>query len=265
MKGTLISLRTFLDMIQILNLGSSLGIVQNGKLTGYSFSSIESVTWEKDAIGYVVRITFLADRGCATEALLIPLRDVTNMPTWLDTTAGANVAVNDILSWITSGTSTPPVLNNILTTLQAFTEYEAVYVKDATNAVFLEVRVWNQDTQTWSSVPTYYAPGSNVAVVPVAPVVYLDPTTTLASWYSLYQNGVTRTPELLRVTTNGSTPAGVYSISFANVGTTNATVKSQTLKPGETVGFTGGGMNNKLGAISYTASATAELLIAYVN
>lgn len=252
-------------MIQILNLGSSLGVVQNGKLTGYAFSSIESVTWEKDAIGYVIRITFLADRGCASDALLIPIRDVSNMPTWLDTTAGANVAVNDILSWMTSGTSTPPVLDAILTTLQAFTEYEAVYVKDATGAVFLEVRVWNQDTQTWSTTPTYYAPGSNVAVTPTAPIVYLDTTTTLASWYSLYQNGVTRNPELLRVTVSGSTPAGVYSVSFANVGTTDATVKTRRLKPGETVGFTGGGMNNKLAAIPYTASATAELLIAYVN
>lgn len=252
-------------MIQILNLGSTIGLVKLGVLSGYNLSGIESVTWEKDALGYVIKITFLADHGCANEALFIPLRDVSNMPAWTDNVAGANQAVSDILSWITSGTSTPPVLDNILTTLQAFTEYEAVYVKDATGAVFLEVRVWNTDTATWSTTPTYYAPGSNVSVIPTAPIQYLDSTTTLANWYSLYQNGVTRTPVLLRTIAAGSTPSGVYSVSFANTGTTNATVNSQTLKPGETVGFTGGGMNNKLGSISYTATATAELLVAYVN
>lgn len=252
-------------MIQILNLGSSLGLIKGGKLAGYTFSAIESVTWEKDAIGYVVRITFVADHGCATEALLIPLREVSNMLPWEDTTIGATKAVQEILNWISSGASSPSVLNDILTTLQAFTEYEAVYVKDATGTVFLEVRVWNPDTSTWASTPSYYVPGNNAPATPTAPITYLDASTSIAAWYSLYQNGVTRNPELLRVTTNGSTPAGVYSVSFANVGTTNATVKSQTLKPGETVGFTGGGMNNKLGAISYTASATAELLIAYVN
>lgn len=106
-------------MIQILNLGSTIGLLKLGVLSGYNLTTIESVTWEKDALGYVVKITFVADHGCASEALFIPLRDVSNMPSWTDNVAGANQAVTDILGWITSGTSTPPVLGDILTLLQA--------------------------------------------------------------------------------------------------------------------------------------------------
>ena len=92
-------------MIQILNLGNSLGVVKNGKLVGYTFSSIESITWEKDSVGYVVRITFIANHGCDTEALLIPLRDINNMPSWIDSVAGANLAVNDILAWVNTASN----------------------------------------------------------------------------------------------------------------------------------------------------------------
>ena len=51
-------------------------------------------------------------------------------------------------------------------------------------------------------------------------------------------------------------------MSFASVGTANATVGGITLKPGETINFDAGAINNTLGAISYDSSAVgAELLI----
>jgi hypothetical protein len=74
--------------------------------------------------------------------------------------------------------------------------------------------------------------------------------------------GVQRTPTILRTSTNSSIAAGAYSVSFASVGTANATVGGQTLKPGETINFDAGAINNTLGAVAYDSSAVgAELLI----
>jgi hypothetical protein len=52
-------------------------------------------------------------------------------------------------------------------------------------------------------------------------------------------------------------------MSFASVGTGNATVGGMTLKPGETINFDAGAINNTLGAVSYVTSAPAgaELII----
>lgn len=79
--------------------------------------------------------------------------------------------------------ATEATLQAVLNTLQAFTEYEAKFVVDANNEVFLEVRVWNEDTSTWASAPTYYRVGENTPAspAPVAPVTYLDSATALQS------------------------------------------------------------------------------------
>ena len=74
--------------------------------------------------------------------------------------------------------------------------------------------------------------------------------------------GVSRTPTILRTSTNSSVAAGAYSVSFASVGTVNSTVGGATLKPGETINFDAGAINNTLGAVVYDSSAVgAELLI----
>jgi hypothetical protein len=75
--------------------------------------------------------------------------------------------------------------------------------------------------------------------------------------------GVQRTPTFLRPAgLSGTIPAGRYSISFASVGTADATVGGITLKPGETMNFDAGAINNTLAAIAYsTTTAGAELLI----
>ena len=75
--------------------------------------------------------------------------------------------------------------------------------------------------------------------------------------------GVQRTPTFLRPAgLSGTIPAGRYSMSFANVGTINATVGGITLKPGETINFDAGAINNTLGSVSYNATgAGGELLI----
>ena len=74
--------------------------------------------------------------------------------------------------------------------------------------------------------------------------------------------GVQRTPTILRTTANSMVSPGVYSASFASVGTANATVGGIILKPGETINFDAGGINNTLAGIAYDASfPNAELLI----
>lgn len=75
--------------------------------------------------------------------------------------------------------------------------------------------------------------------------------------------GVSRTPNFLRPTgVSGTVAAGTYSMSFASVGTADATVGSITLKPGETLNFDAGAINNTLGAVNYsTTTAGAELII----
>jgi hypothetical protein len=76
--------------------------------------------------------------------------------------------------------------------------------------------------------------------------------------------GVARTPTFLRPTgVNGTIAAGTFSMSFASVGTGNAIVGGIVLKPGETLNFDAGALNNTLGAVAYdtTTNAGAELII----
>ena len=75
-------------------------------------------------------------------------------------------------------------------------------------------------------------------------------------------NAAIRTPSILRTTANSLISPGAYSLSFASVGTANATVGGIILKPGETINFDAGGINNTLAGIAYDASfPNAELLI----
>ena len=74
--------------------------------------------------------------------------------------------------------------------------------------------------------------------------------------------GFQRTPTILRTSTNSSTVDGAYSVSFASVGTADAIVGGAILKPGETINFDAGAINNTLGSITYDSSESgAELLI----
>jgi hypothetical protein len=76
--------------------------------------------------------------------------------------------------------------------------------------------------------------------------------------------GVQRTANFLRPAgSNGTTAAGVYSVSFASVGTADAIVGGIVLKPGETLNFDAGAINNTIDAIAYntTTNVGAELII----
>jgi len=66
-----------------------------------------------------------------------------------------------------------------------------------------------------------------------------------------------RTPNIgTYVNVAGSTTAGIYSFSIANVGSAAGSVDTQTLPAGVTINFDGGAMNNTLGAMSFDATGT---------
>lgn len=76
-----------------------------------------------------------------------------------------------------------------------------------------------------------------------------------------------RTPNILRsIIAEGIFPP-VYSVSFYNAGTTDATVIAVVLKPGETINFDAGGSGNTFpgSSFSWVADATSELLVIFVS
>jgi hypothetical protein len=73
-----------------------------------------------------------------------------------------------------------------------------------------------------------------------------------------------RVTDILRVSDVGAIADGKYSISISNVGAANGFVKGTTLKPGETINFDAGALNNTLDTIDYIATGT-EFLIIYIS
>jgi hypothetical protein len=80
-------------------------------------------------------------------------------------------------------------------------------------------------------------------------------------------SGNVRTPNMFRTTSDGTVSSGAYSMSFASVGTANAIVGGMILKPGESISFDAGAINNTLSAISYntTTNPGAELIITSIT
>ena len=75
---------------------------------------------------------------------------------------------------------------------------------------------------------------------------------------------VVRTPTLLRATGSGTIAVSIYDFSVLNSGLANGTILGQTIRPGESLNFSAGGLNNtySAGTISYDGTGT-ELLIIY--
>ena len=81
---------------------------------------------------------------------------------------------------------------------------------------------------------------------------------------SIVINPQVRTANIKRSNAVGTVAAGTFSVSIANTGSANATVNVIPLKPGETINFDAGTLNNTLNAIPYDATGT-ELLIIWVS
>lgn len=215
-----------------------------------------------------------------------------NFPWQLKMLLGQQCACDELAAINANTDQVEFLLSAILTSLQASTDYEAKFVVDTCDSdkVYLEVRVWDTDSGTWGPI-TYYLPGSSTPVTPVGAstpgcLVYTDPSGilgqilaelqlqtpiltsidgTLAS-IDAWLGPENRTPNLIRPTgITGNTPVGTFSVSFASVGTANALVGGMMLKPGETVNFDGGAVNNTVGVIAYDTTAVgAELIITYL-
>ena len=180
------------------------------------------------------------------------------------------------------------LLTLISNLLQNGQDYESTIVEDANGDLWLEVRIWNG---TSFDPPIYYAAGTSTPGTPVAPLIYINSATYLAQIVSnttgiateatladvetntdttaLRLAPQTRTPNILRVAgANGTIIDDAFSVSFSNTGTANATVNSVILKPGETINFDAGVLNNFFQGNAFAYSTTisgAELLIIYTT
>jgi hypothetical protein len=217
-----------------------------------------------------------------------------NFPWQLKMLLGQQCACDELSAINANTNQVEFLLSAILTALQDGTEYEAKFVIDTCDSdkIYLEVRIWDPIPAPGSWGPiTYYLPGSSTPVTPVGEgtpgcLQYTDPTGILGqilaelqlqtpiltsidgtlSSIDAWLGPENRTPNLIRPSgIFGNTPVGTYSVSFASVGTANATVGGMILKPGETVNFDGGAINNTVGVIAYdTTLAGAELIITYL-
>ena len=208
-----------------------------------------------------------------------------NFPWQLKMLIGQQCACDNLVDINTNTVNVDSLLNQILTAIQAGTEYEAALVIDANDVTWLEIRIYNAGTGTFDP-PVYYLAGTNTPGTPLAPITYINPNTYLAqivsnttglatettlsnidsnvSQINLNTSAVSRTPVYFRTTTSGTIAAVTYSFSIANVGTGNGTFLGDTIKPGESVNFGADGINNSYAASTFTFDGTGtELLISY--
>jgi hypothetical protein len=183
-----------------------------------------------------------------------------NFPWQLKMLMGQECACTALQSIEANTDDLEPLLIQILAAIQAGTDYEAALVVDAANVTWLEIRVWNGTT---FDPPVYYLAGSNTSGTPTFPITYINPNSYLAQLVS-NTTAVTRTPVLLRATGAGTIVPLVYDFSVSNVGSANGTILGGTIKPGETLNFGAGALNNSYaaGTIAYDGTGT-ELVIIY--
>lgn len=205
---------------------------------------------------------------------------------------------NDILQEIDNNTDqVEPLLLQILTAIQNGSDFEAFLVVDNAGVTWLEVRIWNPATGSFDP-PVYFAANSNYPGTPAFPVSYINPNSYLAQIASYTSNLVSinagtpnalgqttmansmpvviasnqtavpvsiaaasRTPNVITAVGAGSTPAGAYSFSIANVGSSAGLVGAgQSLPAGVTINYDGGALNNTLGSLAYDASGTTFVI-----
>lgn len=184
----------------------------------------------------------------------------TNMPWQLKMLLGQECACDNLTDINTNTSNVDSLLNQILTAIQAGTEYEAALVVDANDVTWLEIRLYNAGTGTFDP-PIYYLAGTNTPGTPVAPITYINPNSYLAQIVTNTSSS-SRTPSMVRTSTSGTVNVAVYSFSVANVGLGNGTILGQTIKPGETINFDAGSLNNYYTGFAYDGTGT-ELLITY--
>lgn len=185
-----------------------------------------------------------------------------NFPWQLKMLLGQQCACDALQEIVANTDDVESYLAQILAAIQAGADYEAALVLDAADVTWLEIRIYNSSTGTFDP-PVYYQAGSNVPGTPTAPITYINPNSYLAQLVS-NTTSVTRTPVLLRATGAGTIAPLVYDFSVSNVGSANGSILGGTIKPGETLNFAAGALNNSYaaGTIAYDGTGT-ELVIIY--
>lgn len=277
--------------IIVNNTDNQLNINNNGVLDVYAVRSIKSVSKGVDASGnYYIAINFIANDK--NNSLRIYLKDVSSPITWTNDLTGANAALADIRDWLSEiieveiseandsilvygfdGVNNQPVSvdsngqvdTNVhdgsgtaitSTTVGPDTGLDVNIIGGVTLSVNLdaaddEVSIYGSNGGTPTAIAVNAS--GHVAIQDGGNSITVDGGT-----------GVQRTPTFLRPTaSNGTVAAGAFSVSFASVGTANAIVGGITLKPGETLNFDAGAINNTLASIAYntTTNAGSELII----
>lgn len=223
--------------IQVYDSFNQLKIENGSKVEYYKYATVKSLSAVSDSSGdFSVIINFIANDK--NNALVLKLTEITNQGTWVNTGAGANTAVNDISGWARADTPANQV------TVTGWTGP----LGQKAMAASIPVVVASDQSDMDVIVKGPLGQAAEAASVPV--VIASD------------QTGATRTTGISRPTNSGTVSAGAYSVSFANVhASANSTVKTVTLKPGETISFDAGAVNNKLDAIAYDASSSELLII----
>lgn len=185
-----------------------------------------------------------------------------NFPWQLKMLMGQQCACDALQEIVANTDDVESYLAQILAAIQSGADYEAALVLDAADVTWLEIRIYNPSTGTFDA-PVYYQAGSNTPGTPTFPITYINPNSYLAQLVS-NTTSVTRTPVLLRATGAGTIAPLVYDFSVSNVGSANGSILGGTIKPGETLNFAAGALNNSYaaGTIAYDGTGT-ELVIIY--
>ena len=211
-------------MIYVNNDYNQLNVIYDTRKDVYAFESIKSVGFSWDTNGdYYVTINFIANDK--NNSLRIYLKDVDPTNAWTNSFTGATYAVDIIASWM---------------------------------GKVIEVNISEVD----DSILIYGSDGSNnvpILVDSFGAVAIQDN----GDFISVDSGAIQKTQNVLRISgTAGILAPGFSAMSFASVGTANATVDGVILKPGEVINIDAGGIDNVLGGINYdTTNIGSELLI----
>jgi hypothetical protein len=262
--------------IIVNNTDNQLNINNNGVLDVYAVRSIKSVSKGVDASGnYYIAINFIANDK--NNSLRIYLKDVSSPVTWTNNLAGANAALADIRDWLAeivevdidaandsigiygyNGSTPTPVFVNANGQVAVQGLYGEDSAHSSTNSGMFVMGVRNDSNTAMTNANGDYSP---IAVNANGAVAVNDGGNSITVDGG---TGVQRTATFLRPSgSNGTVGPNIYSASFASVGTANAIVGGINLKPGETLNFDAGAINNTLAAITYNTltNAGAELII----
>lgn len=167
--------------------------------------------------------------------------------------------------------STEATLQQVLVALQTGQEFEQNLVIDQGGVgcpnncpTYLQVRIWDTVTHTFSS-PIYYN-ATGIVVVPVGPLALVNPQYVLDNILTQISSlntsfvSVTRTPSLIRISSAGTIPAGARSVSVFNAGLANGTWLGSIIKPGEQFSYDAGAQGDLLTAFTYNGTGS-ELVI----